>query len=69
MSRKPWFGRNRVGFGYHPQTLGGWTVLGVLAAILVLTGELLSPHSPGFFAAIAAMVVVPVLIVTYQRSW
>jgi hypothetical protein len=69
MGRKPWFGRNRVGFGYHPQTLGGWAVLAVLTAILVLTGKLLGPRSPGFFAAIAAMAIVPILIITYQRGW
>lgn len=69
MGRKPWFGRNRVGFGYHPQTLAGWLVLGVLVAVLVLTGKLLSAHSPGFFCALAAIVIVPILVIAYQRSW
>jgi hypothetical protein len=69
MGRRPWFGRKRAGFGYHPQTLQGWTVLGVLTVFLVLAGKLSGPGSAAFAAAIAAMVIVPILIIIYQRSW
>lgn len=69
MGRRPWFGRNRVGFGYHPQTAHGWAVLGVLMVLLVLAAKLSGPGSAAFVAAIAAIVIVPILIILYQRGW
>lgn len=69
MGGKPWFGRNRAGFGYHPQNVLGWAVVGLLAVGLVLAANLSGPGSAAFFGTLAALVIVPLLIITYQRGW
>jgi hypothetical protein len=36
-TRKPWFGANRSGAGWHPQTWQGWLILlAPIAAIVVI---------------------------------
>ena len=39
--RKPWFGPNRVGLGYHPQTWQGWGILIAVIAVIVIVVVLL----------------------------
>ena len=34
--KKPWFGRNRTGLGYHPTSSEGWAVVLVIVAAIVL---------------------------------
>lgn len=34
--KKPWFGRNRTGLGYHPTSWQGWAVVLVVVAAIVL---------------------------------
>jgi len=34
--RRPWFGRNSVGAGYHPQTWQGWAILVAAVAVIVV---------------------------------
>lgn len=33
--RKPWFGPNRSGPGWHPRSWQGWLVLGIIVAAIV----------------------------------
>lgn len=37
----PWFGPNRSGVGYRPQTWQGWVILGACAATLIVIVVLL----------------------------
>jgi hypothetical protein len=39
--RTPWFGPNRSGMGYHPQTWQGWVILGAGVVALVVLVVLL----------------------------
>lgn len=64
--RRPWFGRKRFGYGYRPQTWQGWLLLAVLLALLITAGSI-APRSPFFFAALAAVMVVPLAVIAVQR--
>jgi hypothetical protein len=64
--RRPWFGPKRFGYGYRPQTWQGWLLLAVLLALLI-TAASIAPGSPFFFAALAAVIVVPLAVIAVQR--
>jgi hypothetical protein len=64
--RRPWFGPKRIGYGYRPQTWQGWLLLAVLTALLIIAGSI-APKSPWFFAALAALIVVPLAVIAGQR--
>jgi hypothetical protein len=65
-ARRPWFGPKRFGWGYRPQTWQGWLLIAILTA-LVITAASLAPQSPWFFAALAALIVVPFAVIAAQR--
>jgi hypothetical protein len=64
--RRPWFGRKRFGYGYAPQTWQGWLLLAVLLALLIIAGAI-APRSALFYAAVAAVIVVPLAVIAVQR--
>ncbi|HUB39279.1 MAG TPA: hypothetical protein VMA72_10535 [Streptosporangiaceae bacterium] len=66
--RRPWFGRNRIGYSYRPQTWQGWLLLAALTALLITVGSI-APKSPLFFVALAAIIVVPFAVIAVQRRW
>jgi hypothetical protein len=40
-TRRPWFGPNRSGPGYHAQTWQGWAILVAVVAVIVILVVLL----------------------------
>jgi hypothetical protein len=44
MSRKPWFGRKRIGFGWRPVTWQGWLLILVIVAVAILARLTLVHH-------------------------
>jgi hypothetical protein len=65
--RRPWFGRKRFGYGIGPRTWQGWLLLAVLIALLITAGSI-APKSPLFYAALAAVIVVPLAVMAVQRG-
>ena len=43
-SRRPWFGSNSVGLGYHPQAWQGWAILLAVVAVIVVLVILFRTH-------------------------
>ena len=65
-AKRPWFGPKRIGYGYRPQTWQGWLLLAVLTALVIIAASL-APQAPWFFAALAALIVVPLAVIAAQR--
>ncbi len=43
-TRRPWFGPNGTGLGYHPQTWQGWAILLAVVAVVVVLVVLFRSH-------------------------
>ena len=42
MSRRPWFGPKRIGWGIRPQTWQGWLVTALLVVVVAVVARLLA---------------------------
>lgn len=40
VSRKPWFGPKRIGFGLRPQTWQGWAVITAFVVVVLVIVDL-----------------------------
>jgi hypothetical protein len=65
--KRPWFGPRRMGFGYRPQTWQGFLIMAVLLLPVVILAAVLKPHSPLFILAVVPGVVIPYIIMAFQR--
>ena len=43
ITRKPWFGPRRFGWGWTPVAWEGWLVTGVIVVLIVVSGTVLPP--------------------------
>lgn len=41
LSKGPWFGRHRTGFGWGPRTWQGWVVVLAVLAVVIIAAKLL----------------------------
>jgi len=42
VSRRPWFGPKRIGWGIRPQTWQGWLVTALLVVVVAVVARLLA---------------------------
>lgn len=49
MTRQPWFGRKRAGWGLRPTTWQGWALTGVYVLVVVLLAKTLAATQPWIF--------------------
>jgi hypothetical protein len=65
--KRPWFVPRRIGFGYRPQTWQGFLIMAVLLLPVVILAGVLKPHSPVFILAVIPGLVIPYIIMAFQR--
>jgi hypothetical protein len=65
LSRKPWFGPRRFGWGWSPITWEGWVVSLIFIAAIVAAGLLLSSTRR---TVVIILLVVALVLVSYLTS-